>query len=466
MPVAQGSDPRAGLIEVTTVGDCVDRAAQKWSHDAIVFPGGRATYPEFAARIDRFARAFIGLGIDAGDKVGIRMEQGVDYYAALVGAAKVGAVAVPVNVRFKALKISHVIVNSDMTALIGSPDGGEVGRHIELLREALPSLAEASSRELSLEEAPRLRHIIVDGPGMQPWVVDSREFDAAGDGVTPQDVDARRLAVRVRDTAVLMYTSGTTAHPKGAMLSHEALVREGLTVARTRFSLTADDVVWTPLPLYHIGGIAFAFACFSVGATYCHSGRFEPEVAVRQLREEHCTVAIPAFEMLWMAVLDHPTFDLADLDALRIVFNVGVPERLRQLQERVPHAVQVSGFGSTEACSFLTLGEVDDSLEDRLNTTGRPLPGLQVKILSLDTGRKAEPDEVGEILYRGWSVFDGYYNDVERTAEAFDAEGWFHSGDLGSIDLNGRMRFAGRLKDMLKVGGENVAAAEVEGFLL
>ena len=466
MPVAQGSDPRAGLIEVTTVGDCVDRAAQKWSHDAIVFPGGRATYPEFAARIDRFARAFIGLGIDAGDKVGIRMEQGVDYYAALVGAAKVGAVAVPVNVRFKALEISHVIVNSDMTALIGSPDGGEVGRNIELLREALPSLAEASSRELSLEEAPRLRHIIVDGPGMQPWVVDSREFDAAGDGVTPQDVDARRLAVRVRDTAVLMYTSGTTAHPKGAMLSHEALVREGLTVARTRFSLTADDVVWTPLPLYHIGGIAFAFACFSVGPTYCHSGRFEPEVAVRQLREEHCTVAIPAFEMLWMAVLDHPTFDLADLDALRIVFNVGVPERLRQLQERVPHAVQVSGFGSTEACSFLTLGEVDDSLEDRLNTTGRPLPGLQVKILSLDTGRKAEPDEVGVILYRGWSVFDGYYNDVERTAEAFDAEGWFHSGDLGSIDLNGRMRFAGRLKDMLKVGGENVAAAEVEGFLL
>ena len=105
-------------------------------------------------------------------------------------------------------------------------------------------------------------------------------------------------------------------------------MRAGLTVARTRFSLTADDVVWTPLPLYHIGGIAFAFACFLVGATYCHSGRFEPEVAVRQLREEHCTVAIPAFEMLWMAVLDHPTFDLADLDALRIVFNVGVPERL------------------------------------------------------------------------------------------------------------------------------------------
>ena len=216
MPVAQGSDPRAGLIEVTTVGDCVDRAAQKWSHDAIIFPGGRATYPEFAARIDRFARAFIGLGIDAGDKVGIRMEQGVDYYAALVGAAKVGAVAVPVNVRFKALEISHVIINSDMTALIGSPDGGEVGSaHRTLARSFAIAGRGVEPGNLSLEEAPRLRHIIVDGPGMQPWVVDSREFDAAGDGVTPQDVDARRLAVRVRDTAVLMYTSGTHRPSQG-----------------------------------------------------------------------------------------------------------------------------------------------------------------------------------------------------------------------------------------------------------
>jgi fatty-acyl-CoA synthase len=466
MAGVQFSDARAGIVEVTTVGDCVERAAGKWDHDAMVFPGERATFPEFAARADHFARAFIDLGLVAGDKVGIRMEQGVDYYAALVGAAKIGAVGVPINVRFKAFELIHLIGNSDMRALVGSPDGGEVGEHLALLREALPSLGRAPDPALDLEEAPGLRHVIVNGPATEPWVRGADDLAAAASRVSDDLLEARRLGVRIRDTAVLMYTSGTTAHPKGARLSHEALVREGITVARTRFALTSDDVMWTPLPLYHIGGIAFAFACLSVGATYCHSGRFDPAVSARQLREEGCTIAIPAFEMLWMAVLDDPAFDADHLPRLRLIFNVGVPERLRQLQERVPDVVQVSGFGSTESCSFLTLGEVDDSLEDRVDTTGRPLPGLQVKIADPETGSDVDPGTVGEILYKGWSLFDGYYNDPERNAEVFDDEGWFHSGDLGSLDENGRMRFAGRLKDMMKVGGENVAAAEVEGFLL
>jgi fatty-acyl-CoA synthase len=456
----------AGLVEVTTVGDCIERAAQAWTHDAIVFPDHRATFPEFRARADHFARAFIALGLDAGDKVGIRMEQGVDYYAALVGAAKIGAVGVPINVRFKAYELSHVIENSEMRVLIGSPDGGEIGAHIALLHETLPSLADASSPDLRLDEAPLLSHIIVVGPSTDPWLLGEADVVAAAETVTGDQLDARRYGVRVRDTAVLMYTSGTTAHPKGAMLSHEALVRVGATVARTRFGLTPDDVMWTSLPLYHIGGIAWAFACFTSGATYCHNGPFDPAVALRQIRDERCTLALPAFEMLWMAVLAQPDFDVNDLPDLRLVFNVGVPERLRQLQEEVPTAVQVSGFGSTEACSFMTLGEVDDSLDDRVNTTGRPLPGLHLKIIDVETGDDLPPGTVGEILYKGWSVFDGYYRDPDKTAEVFDSDGWFHSGDLGVLDDNGRLQFSGRLKDMMKVGGENVAAAEVEGFLL
>jgi fatty-acyl-CoA synthase len=466
MAGVQFSDSRAGFIDVTTVGDCVDRAASKWDHDAMVFPGERATFPEFAARSDHFARAFIGLGLVAGDKVGIRMEQGIDYYAALVGAAKIGAVGVPVNVRFKAFELNHVIGNSDMRALIGSPDGGEVGEHMSLLRQALPSLEWATGPDLDLAEAPLLRHIMVNGPATEPWVRGTDELEAAAARVPAGLLDARRLGVRVRDTAVLMYTSGTTAHPKGARLSHEGLVRVGVTVGRTRFALTSEDVMWTPLPLYHIGGIAFAFACLSVGATYCHNGRFDAGVGARQLRDERCTIAIPAFEMLWMAVLDDPDFNADELPALRLVFNVGIPERLRQLQERVPGAVQVSGFGMTESCSFLTLGEVGDSLDDRVNTTGRPLPGLQVKIVDPESGAEAAPGEIGEIVFRGWSTFDGYYNDPERNSEVFDEDGWFRSGDLGSLDANGRLRYSARLKDMMKVGGENVAAAEVEGFLL
>lgn len=462
----QFADRRAGLIEATTVGDCVQRAAERWSHDAMVFPNERATFAEFASRAHHFAKVLMGLGVAAGDTVGIRMEQGIDYYAVLVGAAKIGAIGVPVNVRFKAFELAHVIVNSDMRVLVGSPDGGEVGEHLALIEDALPSIVDSSGPDLRLAEAPLLRHVVVNGAGTRRWVLGSDDLDAAAARVDDEAVDARRLGVRIRDTAVLMYTSGTTANPKGARLSHEALVREGIVVGRTRFDLTSDDVMWTPLPLYHIGGIAFAFACFSFGSTYCHTGRFDPGVAARQLVDERATIAIPAFEMLWMATIDHPDFDLDAMPQLRLVFNVGVPERLRQLQERVPTAVQVSGFGSTEACSFFTLNEADDSLDARVQTTGRPLPGLEVRIIDVDTGAECSLDAVGEITYKGWSVFDGYYNDPERNAEVFDDDGFFHSGDLGSLDAEGRLRFAGRLKDMMKVGGENVAAAEVEGFLL
>jgi fatty-acyl-CoA synthase len=203
-----------------------------------------------------------------------------------------------------------------------------------------------------------------------------------------------------------------------------------------------------------------------VGATYVHTGFFRPEVALAQLAEERCTIAIPAFETIWMAILDLPELPRTDLSALRLVFNIGLRERLIEMQQKLPDAIQVSGFGATESSSFVAVGDVDDSLEERVTTCGRPLPGLAVRIVNPDTGLDLPPGDVGEIVYRGWSTFLGYYNDPERTAAAMDDDGYFHSGDLGSLDEDGRLRFVSRLKDMLKVGGENVAAAEVEGHLV
>jgi fatty-acyl-CoA synthase len=460
------SDRRVGFAEVTTLNDSVEMAASRWEHDALVFPGERATYRELADRIDHFARGLMGLGVGVGDKVGVLTTQGVDYFATLVGAAKVGAIGVPINSRYKATELRHIIVNSEMTVLCTTTllDG-----HLDvpaLLEEALPSLADATDTHLGLGEAPDLRHIILLEDGRRTGYIARARFDEAGDDIGDDEILLRRAAVRVRDTAIIMYTSGTTAAPKGAMLSHEGLVRVGVTVGRTRFNLTSSDRMWTALPLYHIGGIAFAFACFGVGATYVHTGFFRPEVALAQLAEERCTIAIPAFETIWMAILDLPELPRTDLSALRLVFNIGLRERLIEMQQRLPDAIQVSGFGATESSSFVAVGDVDDSLEERVTTCGRPLPGLAVRIVNPDTGLDLPPGDVGEIVYRGWSTFLGYYNDPERTAASMDADGYFHSGDLGSLDEDGRLRFVSRLKDMLKVGGENVAAAEVEGHLV
>lgn len=460
------SDRKAGWIEVTTLGDFVDRAAEKWSHEAVVFPHERATYPEFAARTDHFARGLLALGIQPREKVGIFLTQGVDYLAIVFAAAKIGAISVPINSRFKEKELGYTIKDSEMSILFTTDDLREHVDYAELLQRTLPSMESASLTHLDLAEAPQLRHVVLMGEDAPNGFMGQSDFDEAAAGVSADELLMRRYGVSVRDTAVIMYTSGTTAAPKGAMLTHEGLLRVGVTVARTRFELTPEDRMWSALPIYHIGGVSFSFACFAAGSTYVHTGSFVPEVAVRQLAEERCTVAIPAFETIWLAVINHPDFDPGKLDSMRVVFNLGVPERLRQMQARLPHAVQIPGFGSTESSSFLTVGEIDDTLEDRVTTCGRPLPGLDVRIFSPETGEELPPGELGEIVYRGWSTFIGYYNDPIRTAESIDDEGFFHSGDLGTMDEEGRLRFVTRLKDMMKVGGENVAAAEVEGFLL
>ena len=242
-------------------------------------------------------------------------------------------------------------------------------------------------------------------------------------------------------------------------------MRHGRNVALNRFWLTSEDRFWDPLPLFHIGGIVPMFGTFSVGATYYHAGHFDATQSLDTLERERITVAYPAFETIWLGVLNHPRFAEADLSALRLIQNIAVPERLVQMQKMLPNAVEVSSFGSTESSSNLTLTLPDDDYDARMNTLGHPLPGIEVRIADHVSGEECAVGEVGELLFRGYSLFEGYYKEPELTALAIDANGWFHSGDLATLDEDGRLIYSGRLKDMLKVGGENVSAVEVESFL-
>ena len=237
-------------------------------------------------------------------------------------------------------------------------------------------------------------------------------------------------------------------------------------MARTRFLMTEQDAFWDPLPLFHCGGIVPMFGCFAVGAKYCHAGYFEPATALRTIQDERCTVLYPAFETIWRAVLDHPEFASTDLSAVRLLQNIATPERLAQYERAMPWAHQVTSYGSTECATNLTLPLPDDPYDVRIQTLGRPVEGMEVRIVDPETGVELGPGEMGELCWRGYSSFEGYYKDEETTARSFDAEGWFHSGDRASVDADGNLRYGGRLKDMLKVGGENVAAIEIEGFLV
>jgi fatty-acyl-CoA synthase len=449
-------------IEATTMGRLVDRQAEATpDREALVFPDARLTYAQLADRSNAFARSLAGLGVEAGDKVGILLANRLEFVLALFGAAKLGAVVVPVNARFKVTELSHVIAHSDARVLItaAAPDGTD---YPALLAQVFPELPEQDAEALALAGAPALRQI-VDLDADRPGFLTRAAFEQAADDI---DLEACQHQVRVRDVAMLMYTSGTSARPKGCLLTHEALVRHGGNVARTRFQLTGDDTFWDPLPLFHIGGIVPMLGAFSVGAKFCHAGHFEPGTALRMLHQERATVIYPAFETIWLQVLDHDDFDRYDLSAIRVIQSICVPERLMQLQARMPWAAQVSSYGATECASNLTLSLPDDAYEARMNTLGHPLPGMQVKVTGVETGERVPAGVVGELCFKGYALFEGYYKDPELTAACFDEEGYFHSQDLAKLDGDGRLIYTGRLKDMLKVGGENVSAIEVEGYLV
>jgi fatty-acyl-CoA synthase len=450
-------------IEATTIGDLLHRTADASDNMGIVFPDERVTWKELAVRSDRFARALLELGVEPGDKVGILMPNSLDYITLIFAVTKIGAVVVPVNGRFKERELAYVLEHADLKVLFIA-EGGGGANYPTLIEAVLPALAEADPGRLELADAPKLRNV-VDLGGTSVGALDRERFERLADGRTVEEVRVLQKRVRIRDVAMLMYTSGTTSRPKGCLLSHEALVRQGSNVAITRFELTEEDRFWDPLPLFHCGGIVPMIGCCRTRATYYHAGHFEATQAIHTLAEEDITVAYPAFEPIWLAILNHPEFDQLDLTSIRLIQNIATPERLAFFEQATPWAKQVSSYGSTESATNLTLPFPDDPYEVRISTLGTPVEGMQIRIVDPESGRERPTGEVGEITFRGYSLFEGYYKDPEQTAASHDDEGYFRTGDLGSLDEGGALRYAGRLKDMLKVGGENVSALEIEDYL-
>ncbi len=454
------------FVSATTLGDLLASAANRWDGEALVTPGHRWSFRQFDVRVNEWSRALLALKVEPRDKVGILLTQDADYFAAEIAITRIGAVAVPINARFKGRELSHVISESDMSVLLVS--GGLRGStdFLALIHDVLPELNTATEPNLKLVAAAKLRYIVVFGADSGDSCISEDVFWRGADGVAQLEVDTRSSQVAVRDIAIIMYTSGTTSNPKGAMLSHEALSRAASMVGGPRQHLQTEDVVWSPLPMYHIGGTNFLLCSLTYGAKHVHIGEFNIARAIQQLDTEGVSVALPAFDLIWMDILRAPDCDPRTWKKLRMVMiAVGAPGRMLEMQNQVPQAKLVSCYGATECCGFFTYGDIYDSDEVRCERTGVPLDGLELKIVNPETGQQLPVGETGEIQYRGYSLFSGYYNNPEVTRTAVDSDGWFHSGDLGTIDDHGRLKFVARLKDMMKVGGENVAAAEIEDFL-
>ena len=455
------------LIEVTTLGDLLLRAANKWpDHEALVFPSERLTYAQLAERAKEKARALQGMGIAPGDHVGILAPNLVEVVELLFGIVLSGAVAVLVNARYKITELAYVIENADLKALFTTNRIADHVSFVELLYEALPGLETASDPlALNLDSAPLLRSVIMmEDPG-RDGMVSWKRFQVCAQQVGQEEMWRRRSQVALSDPCIMLYTSGTTAKAKGCRLSHEALVRNAREMG-IRFEITDRDRQWNPLPMFHMAAILPLISVIWAGACFITDTHFDADSAIGAIGKEKPTILFTAFPIIMTALVSHPDFDVHNMPQLRLVNNVAPPNQLKKNMEILPDAVHVSAYGLTEASGVSCNGSADEDDDTRAFTCGKPYSGVQLRVVDLETGEVAAPGQRGEVIIRGFSLFEGYYKSPEKTAEAIDKEGWLHTGDIATMDREGRVSYQGRIKDMLKVGGENVAAVEIESYII
>jgi fatty-acyl-CoA synthase len=447
-----GGEGELDWVSVPTIGDLLVRGAATWGNRPIaVFPDVTVTYRQLLDGAVRRARALLALGVDRGDRVGVLMPNCVEHLEVQLACALVDACAVMINGRYKVDELVWVLQDAEPTMVVTSDRGADFVDYAALLSEAARVCGSDTRLVMVGDAAP-------DG------FLSLAELEALAEEVSPSRVHDVRRGVTARSAAIMMYTSGTTSRPTGVLQSHDALVRVAM-AASQRWRLTDGFVSWMPLPLFHIGGIFPLLSHMVVGGTLVMQYHFDPAEALDLIVRHRCEGLFPQFITLSQALVQEPAFAGADLSAVRTVHHNGDADTLRLVQSHFPQASVVSAFGMTETCGSVAWGDPDDTEEARVTTSGFPIRGAQVKLLDAATNEPVATGEVGEIYVRTPGVLLDYHHNAAKSAEAF-REGWFYTGDTGRFDAHGRLTYVGRTKEMLKVGGENVAPAEIEGFLL
>ncbi len=436
-----------------TIPALLDELAARFpDKDALIDARQSYTFRTLRDRVRDLARGLVGLGVQAGDKVAILMGNRAEWVLMNCAITTIGAVMVGINTWSSTRELEYLLAHSDTSVLVTADRF--------LKSDFLAQLDELRPWSATL---PLLRHVIVVGDGSRPDTLPFEALAAAGDGVSLDEVRARGVAVRPDDLAYLLYTSGSTARPKGVMLLHRGLV-ENLWGIGERLGLDEDDRVWLAVSLFWGLGCANAlFAAFTHGACVVLQESFDPDEALRIMESRRCTVLYGTPNMIH-ALLEHPDFARRDLKSLRKGATIGTPEQMRRvMRDLLPMVCQIYGLTETYGNCAVTDWREPDAL--RAATAGRALPGNSFRVVDPETGAVLPPGTTGELRVKGY-VTPGYYKDPERTAAAFDADGFFLTGDLCQLDTDGNLTFRGRIKEMLKTGGINVAPAEIEDIMM
>lgn len=442
----------AAAVLRRTTADC-------GAQEAYVGPGERLTWSQMAQGARRTAAALHAAGVRKGDHVGVLLGNGGDWIQTFLGIASLGAVTVPVNTRFKADELRFCLQQADVRLLVFSDSFLGIDFRA-LLQEAEPAVGSA----LPGSVLPELRRAVMLGEGALPEGCQAyADFIAAGRPVSDAELDALAADVTPDDLLLIQYTSGTTSFPKGVMLSHANMLLDAQAAA-LRMGIRADDRYFSIRPFFHVAGSTLSIlVSLQTGCCLLSLPKFDVAENLAILDRERCTL-ISGNDTIFLMLMGHPDFD-ADRLHLRGGWAAAGPEVMEQIYTRMRVPGLCNAYGQSEAAPNVLLSAHDDPLALRISGFGFPHPGTEVRLADPDTDAPRAPGEPGEIQVRGWNVMRGYYKMPEATAKAFSADGWLKTGDQGEMDAQGRVRMLSRLKDMYRVGGENVAPSEVEEVL-
>ncbi len=442
--------------QAQVLGDALARNAELAPNDeALVIAGRRLDWDEVWRGAQEVARGLRALEVRPGDHVAVCMGNSVEWVLCFYGAALLGAVTVPVNTRFKTDELAYCLEQADVKLLFVADRFLKID-FIAMLREIAPAI----DRKLPDPRLRRLANVVVLGEDVPLGAIafgDMLALGAAWDDPLPDDVSPG-------DILLMQFTSGTTSYPKGVMLTHDNMLRNAAYIAE-RFDLRPEDRYYSARPFYHVAGTTLSLlAALACRACLLSSPAFAPDEALAVMAREKCTLT-SGNDTMFLMMMGHPQFASFKL-ALRGGWASAGPEVSRQIVDKMGMKGLCHAYGLSEASPNVWMSWHHDDLEKRIAGWGHPLEGLDVAIIDPHTGKELPPGQAGEIIVRGWSVMQGYYRNPEATARAIDPEGWLHTGDLGLMDDDGRVKFLTRIKDVFRVGGENVAPAEVEEVLL
>lgn len=442
----------AGSLCPVTVSDALARAvALAPDVEAIVAPDGRRSFVEVNDEVARIRRALHAAGVRRGDHVGLWLGNSCLFQALFLALGTIGAVTVPINTRLRADEIAYCLRQSRVRLLFAA-DRVLSSDFNAMLTEIL-----GPSPSLPAAALPDLGAVVVAGDSVPAWVRGWDDFLSAGSAQEPAERS------EPGDVILIQYTSGSTAFPKGVMLRQHSLLTNGF-VSGQRMGLRSGDRFHSARPFFHVAGTSLSvLACLQTQATLVTMPRFDAAEALSLMEAERCT-HFSGNDTMALMLLNQPERARYRL-SLRGGWIAGSPTVLRRVMSELGARECVAGYGLSEASPNIAQSCWWEPEAIRAAALMRPQPGLEVRIVDPVAGTPVEPGRSGEIRVRGWSVMSGYFDMPERTAEALDGDGWLSTGDLGRLDREGRLSFEGRLKNIVRVGGENVSPEEVEDIL-